>query len=433
MANSLELGTRRTGSLIDFDPNTEPVNVTLEYDEKGIRVVVPWSSTADYYASWFLSDEYLESSNTKNPVPKQLLFDDSHGTVLLVDCWARGFHTNLSSGSGRVWAKYAIPGIQENTDFLQINGARSLVSGLHEWLGKRSIETDVDRESRVLTVTAKSGSPVLVNSTLSLQPTWGIDHASNNESITVTDLVYCVSRSADPVDWTDLTRTHLGLRDLLVLSRWIAESSTVEGALKLDDPLKTLDGTEHGEQWRSVTAIQDRPELMRPAGYRPHLIEFDDIGANGIDAWLKLREDFSRALDPVISDRFLDRVGPVTHMAQIGPGLEALGYLLLLRDNIPNAQAKNSPLRVRLIRILQDVAGSLPFDETEWIEGTVSAYNGIKHANRKLPSELELLNRWRESVLVIRAWVARELGIAPEVVKNRLERDPQSSPYIARG
>ncbi|KQM57517.1 hypothetical protein ASE64_15260 [Agreia sp. Leaf210] len=365
-------------------------------------------------------------------MPKQLLFDDSHGTVLLVDCWARGFHTNLSSGSGRVWAKYAIPGIQENTDFLQINGARSLVSGLHEWLGKRSIETDVDRESRALTVTAKSGSPVLVNSTLSLQPTWGIDHASNNESITVTDLVYCVSRSADPVDWTDLTRTHLGLRDLLVLSRWIAESSTVEGALKLDDPLKTLDGTEHGEQWRSVTAIQDRPELMRPAGYRPHLIEFDDIGANGIDAWLKLREDFSRALDPVISDRFLDRVGPVTHMAQIGPGLEALGYLLLLRDNIPNAQAKNSPLRVRLIRILQDVAGSLPFDETEWIEGTVSAYNGIKHANRKLPSELELLNRWRESVLVIRAWVALELGLTPEVVKSRLSRDPQSSPYVAR-
>lgn len=134
----------------------------------------------------------------------------------------------------------------------------------------------------------------------------------------------------------------------------------------------------------------------------------------------------------MISDRFLDKVGPVTHLAQVGPGIEALGYLLFRRDKMPNAQAKNSQLKDRLDRILLDVKDALPFDGDDWVSGTVSAYNGIKHANRKLPSELELLNRWRESVLVVRAWVACELGVEHELVKQRLDRDPQNNPYVAR-
>ena len=67
-----------------------------------------------------------------------------------------------------------------------------------------------------------------------------------------------------------------------------------------------------------------------------------------------------------------------------------------------------------------------------WAKEMTRAYNGIKHANRDLPEELDLLNRWMESVVVVRAWVARELGVQPEAVKRRLELDPNAARFRAR-
>ena len=67
----------------------------------------------------------------------------------------------------------------------------------------------------------------------------------------------------------------------------------------------------------------------------------------------------------------------------------------------------------------------LPFDGQAWAVQTVSTYNALKHANRNLPDEAEVMNSWADSVMVVRAWVALELGIAMEVVKSRLVEDKQ--------
>ena len=64
--------------------------------------------------------------------------------------------------------------------------------------------------------------------------------------------------------------------------------------------------------------------------------------------WLRLRDEFSRALDPIISDPYLQQVPAVTHLGQVGPGLEALGYLLLKkRDGVGSQSAKESVVAIR--------------------------------------------------------------------------------------
>ncbi|GHG46331.1 hypothetical protein GCM10011331_06290 [Flavimobilis marinus] len=73
----------------------------------------------------------------------------------------------------------------------------------------------------------------------------------------------------------------------------------------------------------------------------------------------------------------------------------------------------------------------LPFNGAAWAAATADAYNAVKHANRTLPDPVDLANRWRESVLVFRIWLALELGVEPDALKARVERDRQIHPYVA--
>ena len=434
MPNDLKPGTRRTGDLIDFHPDTPPVKVVLEWSEQGVNVEVPWSAPDDYYASWFLRQSFQGIHAADKPIPKRLQFADTHGALQLVECWPRGFHSNFSAGTGRMWGRYAVMDVRDDIDFLQVNGVRSEVSGLREWLGVSSVSEEFDSPSRTITLVGKPGDEIVVTPDLTFVPTWSTDRPTGEDSVLLRDYVECQTRFLTPGSWEDLTETHRGVRDLLVLARWRRETSTVTFVSRNDDPLVTLDGEKHGLQWRNV-AVASREEPPAPmSGYRPHLMEFDEIGgAAGIARWLKLRDEFSRALDPIVSDRYLQRVPAATHLAQVGPGLEALGYLLLKnRDGVGTEAAKSSPLRTRLDRIASDVDGAVPFDVATWAVEMTSVYNGIKHANRKLPAELNLLNSWRESVVVVRAWVALELGTPAAAAKRRLELDPTAAKFVER-
>jgi len=105
----------------------------------------------------------------------------------------------------------------------------------------------------------------------------------------------------------------------------------------------------------------------------------------------------------------------------------------MLRDGVSATQAAKATLRARLERVLEDISGCLPFDSEEWVTSTCKAYNGLKHANRDEPDWLDVINAWRECVLVVRSWVAVELGVPAEMLKQRLSIDPQRQPFVEVG
>lgn len=431
MSNDVSLGTRRTGNLIDFQSHTPQVTVTFEHDAEGIRIDVPWPSIDDYYASWFMGESIQGLPIEAAIPPKQLLFSDTNGTVLLVGCYANGFTSNFISGVGYIRAPYVITGVDANIDYLKLHGIRSEVSGLYDWLGKGSLNLDPNEGTRRISASIGGLDPTQIDDSLTLSHSWTVE-PKGRASITLSEVVQCETRSARPAEWSELQGPHVGVRDLLVVSRWLPETCNIAAVLREDDPVRIITGEAH-ERWRDVVTGAPMQAPTRALGRQNYLVKFGDIGPTGITRWLALREEFARALDPVISDCFLDRVGPVTHMAQIGPGLEALGYLLfLLRDGATESMANSSTLHQRLERIVQDVGAALPFDGQEWARRTGKSYNGIKHANRQLPSDLDLLNSWRESIMVVRAWIALQLGLDAEMLKRRLMGDPQNSPYVAR-
>lgn len=439
MANELTTGTRRVGDFIDFDPNTPEVKVVLEHSDRGIGITVPWSSDDDPYASWFLRD----SSNLRipprpegPPVPKKVLFHDSHGSVLLIGCHARGFHSNmLGPGSGTLWARAAIIGVRDDLDFDNPQGLQTDVSGLRAWLGVSSWHEVRDYEHRAIETTVRSLEVPTIEVgehhgiQLALRFGWRIRHENDGDRRILTDYARCVTRSPEPAHWSAHLKLHHAIRDLLVLSRWHEESCHEAYALRIDDPLRTIDGKAHGEQWREV--IVPNAEIQgAPKDHRPHLFEYSELGSAGLLRWIALRDEFARALDPVISSIGLRGTTANTLLAHTGPGLEALGYLLMLRDGTPKKDAKNAPLKARFERILADLNGCLPIDSEAWVTLTCATYNGLKHANRKEPDPVDVLNAWRECVLVARAWVAVELGVAHKMIKERLSRDPQRHAYV---
>jgi hypothetical protein len=442
MPNELTMGTRRTGNLIDFDPDTPHVHVTLERSSEGISATVPWSGEDSPYAAWFDAGDSRrlrksDRGGSPRTMPRRLLFQDSHGSVLLTGCWARGFHATIDGpGSGTVWSRAAIMGIEADIDFDRPHGLQTEISGLREWLKVTSWSQEIPYEDGALVARIHSlRTPVIEIGTFKgisfeFRPAWQIVPEDRLDRILLLDLVRPCSRAVEPVLWEDHLELHRAVRDLLVLSRWRRETCVAVRAYREDDPLRTLDGKEHGGQWRDVI-VPDGDRQSPPSGYSAHLIEYQDLGPAGVARWIDLRNEFARALDPVITSIDLDATAN-TLLAHTGPGLEALGYLLMLRDGAGPKRASSAKLRERLERVLAEIDDVVPFDGATWVAKTVETYNGLKHANRQLPDDVDVANAWRECVLAVRAWVALELGVPAQKVAATLNKDRQRHPYVRR-
>jgi len=435
MPNELLVGTRRIGDFYDTYKDTPEVKVTLERSEAGISVSVAWSHPQVPYAAWFMSDSTLllatDPRPGRKPVPKRVLFHDSHGVVLLIRCWARGYHANIGGpGSGTLGARAAIMGVDEDREFDRPHGLQTEVSGLREWLGVTSWQErfdTVDGTSR-FSLSSRGVETIDVGKhngiTLDFRPGWGTGAEPEPDRRVLLDLLRCTTRSVEPTDWDAHMQLHRAIRDLLVISRWRNESCVPVRALRKDDPMTTLDGKSHGEQWRTVVVPNDDREPA-PKKYRPHLLHFEDLGPEGLGNWIALRNEFARALDPVITSIDLRNTTPSTRLAHTAPGVEALGYLLMIRDGIEVKRASRATLRARFERILADIGECLPFAGSAWADKAVATYNALKHANRDLPDDVDVMNSWADSVMVVRAWVALELGIPADVVRSRLADDKQ--------
>jgi len=276
MPNELLKGTRRTGDFYDSYKDTPQVKVTLERSDARINVTVAWSNPEVPYAAWFLSDGAFLSGAEPKPVPKRVLFHDSHGTVLLVRCWARRFHANFGGpGSGTLWACAAIMGVREDKEFDRPHGLQTETSGLREWLGVTSWEERHETGDGSHKVILSSLEPRKLKmgehagAALDFRSGWGVAPETGQDRRVLLDHLRCTSRSVEPLDWDGHIQLHRAIRDLLVVSRWRDESCIEVRALREDDPLTTLDGESRGEQWREVVVSDDERELA-PKGYHPH-------------------------------------------------------------------------------------------------------------------------------------------------------------------
>ncbi|WP_442545248.1 HEPN domain-containing protein [Arthrobacter sp. KN11-1C] len=442
MTNELKIGDRRHGGLFDENPDTPDISATVERSEDGIYVSMHWDSGKNpEYGRWFTNDAFYPDQDPDQTLPEpecpsELIFRDSHGPITLLGCRSDGYDTNLFIGTGRISVGAAILGAS-SLSYAKINGLQCEVSGLRFWLGTTSIRQthSFDDETGMQQISIKLLPPepiTIPDSGLTLRPTY--TKSRTLHSLEIGDSVRLEHRTENEATW----HTHFGalraLRDLLAVSRWRSESLIAERVMRSDDPVQGLTGSVGTrEQWLDVidnTSSLPKEDTSRTA----HLIEYAELGPDGISRWIQLREDFSRAFDPAVSSLYLANLSTEVRLSQVAIGLEALGYLIAVRDDgISESTANRMNFRTRLDRIVQDLDGVLPFVEANanWSQDIADAYNALKHVNRAAPQPVDIANGWRECVLLFRAWIASELGVDHAVLTQRILEDTYIRPFVA--
>lgn len=422
--SELTIGTTLLGHLIDFDESSPETQVTLERTSNSILLTLTWSNRESPYAYWFWPDD-AELGRTAGPPPR-LLFHHAHGAVLLVGCAVATARGGLwGPGVGVVNANYAILDVVEDLDFQLVNGLRTVIPGLRSWLGVRSVTgsrggcggTEVD----TVVYTARNAPAIDIPGLNNLRfvPTWRAVPDAEQDAITLYDEAMCESSSRDLHDWSFFLDEHRAVRDLLIVSAWTSDELRVRSACRIEAEAKDGGELAQHEVWYRVEAASS--EGSRDLGASPHhLIRFEDLGHTGIRLWIELRADFARAIDPLVSSKLFKNPTIEVNLFLVAMGLEAVGYRLALESGLPEKKAGDLRFSERLRLVAADIRDVLPFDADDWITGTTEVYNSIKHANRESMDIALCVQRWNQSVIAFRVWIAHRLGVPHQEIISRL-------------
>ncbi|MFC4241814.1 hypothetical protein ACFOYW_00390 [Gryllotalpicola reticulitermitis] len=367
-------------------------------------------------------------------MPSKLLFYDDLGTVLLLGRRFAGVSSNLLFGTGRVEADRAVLGVAQMFNYPGVHGLRSTVSGLRDWLGVSAVaplSNSASTQSVEIGFKVVRVEPLRVPSNPAI--TFAVEGSAQTSSVgaTLTTALYIEDRTDTPRRISDHLERHAAVRDLIALSRWRPESIEAAAVCHDNEQASLPDGSKL-DRWLDVA--NGRPFAAVDESLARHLIQFSDIGLTGIARWIALRQEFARAIDPAVSGIYMQEVTPEARLVQTAVGIEALGYLILIKDDsVPAAKARASSFEARLERVAKDVPFTLlGYLNAAWFKAVADAYNATKHANRTLPSGLHLMNAWRESTLLFRVWAALRLGVPASALESRIRQDWQFYAFSQR-
>jgi hypothetical protein len=440
MPNQLIVGKPRYGSLSTGNADTSEVSATLERTSEGIFLSLTFShDESPEYAQWFTPNYFgiaaitAEKTRPRPSVPAALFFHDSYGAVALVGCRNAGYHTNHRIGSGRVYVGAAVLAAP-STAHAKVMGMRSEVSGLRAWLGTSAISQtrNFDKTGRFKSAEIQVVIPEVIDvpdSELVLRP--AINRTPRDGALLIEDIVWVEHKTEEESYWRQHQVAMRAVRDLLAVSRWRDESLIPVSVARTEDSIEGDTPESERQQWWREVVDSSAPEPKEETRRLEHLILWEDLGPEGLARWIKLRDDFARTVDPAVSSIYLEGVTVEVQLTQIAISLEALGYLLFMRkDGASETNAGGISFQRRLNRILQEVPGLLPFVDATWSQRMADTYNSVKHANRDLPQMVDVANSWREGALLFRTWIANELGVERDKLRERIARDPQIHPYL---
>lgn len=359
--------------------------------------------------------------------PTELDYYDNKGSVGLLGCRS-GPATQRFGGSapgtgvGAINARFAIEGAWLASNYLKLNGFRSEIDGLSQWLGYSALRTFIklpkDGVSHQITTTATAVEDLPLSRALNLR---AVAHAFStglqSPEVTFRSRVFLQTFTKSARDWDDHLPLHVGVRDLLRIAAWQPINFNSHQAASLKETVTVKE--EEKQTWREVrTAVTGLSEPSWKVTDR-FLFAYNDIGRPGVSRWMKLAETYARGIKPLI--RILDLKGATidAHVMQLGIAVEAIGYQSLIESGMAPATANRKPVKERVDHLLIEVAGAIRFSPASFAQDFADSYNSVKHANRAPVTPAVKLEHYRHGVEMLRAWVAIQIGVSKTVVNSR--------------
>lgn len=437
--NELVLDEPRVGWLIDGNPETDLLGAMLRDTGDAIELTIPLLDRAarNPYRRWWswgvrYGDDPDRTRHSYTP-PRVLEFRDHLGSVILVGCRATAANIRSGVGQGRIVANFAVLGAS-NRDYERLNGLRTEIPALREWTRSSGIvwDTEDDEAGLPRSLNVKASSPPTIrlarSLNLSMRSTWKT--ATDGGSFTIDEAHVLETSVRRPRPWEDHLRLHAAVLDLVSIAAWRPFGYAQIEVNRTDDPHLDHQGIDHGPRWASVASHR----LMRHAAedrVPRFLFYFSEIGVPGVRRWLRLRREHSMTIGPVLNVLRSDSAWSLANVVQGGIALEALGYgIEVLKNNGRNLNGRGQlAFRTAVDNVLEDLAFD-PLDDAEgWKQRACEIHPALKHPNRPDPDILDAINTHRETIVVIRCWIAAALGVPADLIANRLAIDPLASPF----
>lgn len=430
--SDLESLPARIGFLADGDPDTKLMTALYEQDDIGVRLKVPYALwTDDERGRWWSQgtmyvDDPDRTKYSYSP-PPELDYYDNKGAVGFVGCRSGaasqrfgGFAPDM--GVGVIHARYALEGAIRASNYTRLNGLRSEIDGLGQWLGYSALKTFIklpaNGAGQEITTTAAAADDMPLGRPLNLK---AVAHALgsglDSSEVTFRSRVYLETFTKTRKSWEDHLTLHYGVRDLLRVASWQPTTFQSHKAASFKETLE-VNGNEQ-QTWREVrTALTGIAESTWKTNDR-FLFSYGDIGSAGVAKWLKLARTYTRGIEPLIGLLDLEGATVDAHVMQLGIAIEAIGYQALLDSGKSAGAANGTQMNGRISYLLTEVAGAISFNSANFAQDFADSYNSVKHANRA-PVVLGVkVDHYRQGVEMVRAWIALRLGLKAKVLSNR--------------
>lgn len=435
MANELHEGKPRIGWLFDGNPDTADIAVMLEDTGKTIQLTVPlqgMTASRDVYQRWWsagisFGDDPDKTKYDYKP-PRVLMMDDNLGPVVLVGCRATGYSQSLSSGNGQIVANYAVLG-GRIPNYERIHGMRTEVTAWNVWTGLSAMKVEPrlnGNRVEAVKMTLEGSEEVNLSRSLNLKMKSRWRTNKSRGQFKADEGVHIITQVTRAREWGEHLKIHGALVDLVAISAWRKFGFSSIEVCRADDPERVMSGQPIHERWSPVAThkiIRDEYSWKKDPKF---LFPYSEVGSHGIGRWMKLRQHYGLATGPMLGILRSDNPWSNSSVVQSGIALENLAYLI---DTLKNGGAhldgrKQMKFNTGLDLILQDM-DSVPLDDVEgWKTRANATYMGLKHPDRPTPDSLVLLNTLRENLLVLRFWVAQQIGVKGSTLKDRLGDDP---------
>lgn len=425
--------------MIDGLTETPRVSVKLERTDRRVEVTIPFlDGISDVYQYWFsggiMYGDDPDRTKRRYEPPDAISFYDAHGPVGLVGSRVSGSKMNLGGsgvGEGRLVFDYTIPGASSGAAYESINGLRSEVEGLGTWIGLRSLnaEQKFSDAGRLDSVNLRLQSSPAIRAARRLnaefQSNWRYGPGPGPDQTTISERMQIHTQIRAAVRWEEHLGVHFPLRNLLRVAAWRRLDFVSHEVMSGADPIRTLDGAAHGDQWLPV--ITNRTGISTEAPSKLNALDFlfafGDVGSIGVGRWIDFSHKFERGLSPLVGLLDLEGASLEAHLAQVGIGFETLGYDLIIASGVSKSQADKKSWEDRVRAVTSVTASVLPFYEDDFVDLLRRNYRAVKHADNARPHWQEMHLAYRQSIQVFRTWVAIRLGVPKTRLKAALDHD----------
>ena len=440
-SNELIRGEPRLGWFLDGNPDTDHIAVMLRDTGAAIELTIPLMEMLggdDPYGRWWSTgilfmDDPDRSKYSYKP-PRVLMMRDDYGPVVLVGCRSSGYRSSFVVGRGRIVANYAVLG-GESLGYEEVRGMRTEMPALAAWTRlsgmEVSVESDGENRAKSVQMTLTSPQPVALarRMNLTMQPTWRTERPSG--SFIATEGVKLETTVSKARSWDDHLQVHGALLDLVSIAAWRPFGYSVVEVPRADEKRGGGANPSAGASWLKV-ATHRLPKHEEWDKEPQFLFPYHEVAPRGVKRWLRLRSDYGRVVGPLLNILRSDEPWSHASLVQSGIALEVLGYLV---DTIKNHGANlnnRSQMNFKVgLQVVLDDMETKPFSDTAgWIARASDAYMGAKHPDRAEPDSLDMLNALRENLLVLRFWIALQIGAKPKTLDDRVGTEPHTHEFV---